>query len=101
TVEWTQASMREHNINFLAGGPRLQPDIPQPEDASLPRMKNPLVEFATLPQGPWDGTYHIGSGMMTQGEKFSVTFSAAGTYAFNCLLRGHERMAGTVEVVAS
>src|SRR4051794_22163581 len=43
TVTWTLGSLREHTVTFLAGGPRLQPDISQPEDSELPHMKNPKV----------------------------------------------------------
>ncbi len=98
TVNFTQRSLREHTVTFLAGAPKPEPDIPQPEDPSV-RMKNPLAEFATRPNGPYDGSSFINSGVMDQGETFSVTFAKAGTYEYQCLARGHESMTGTVEVV--
>jgi plastocyanin len=100
TVTWTQRALREHTVTFLAGQPRPEPDMPQPEDAAV-RMKNPLAEFPTLPTGPYDGSSFINSGLMDQGETFSVTFAKAGNYPFVCLPRGHESMTGTVEVVPS
>ncbi len=99
TVTWTLGSVREHTVTFLADATRPQPDMFQPEGQSLPRMKNPLVEYPLLPEGSWDGSSYIGSGLMDHDDAFSVTFSTAGTYAFYCLLRGHEQMTGKVEVV--
>lgn len=58
-----------------------------------------MVEFATPPQGPYDGSYFINSGTLEEGESFSVTFSRVGTYPYVCLL--HREMVGSVEVVAS
>ena len=98
TVSFTQRSLREHTVTFLAGQPKPEPDIPQPEDSST-RMKNPLAEFPTLPNGPYDGSTFINSGLMDQGERFTVTFSKAGVYEYVCLPRGHDSMLGTVEVV--
>jgi plastocyanin len=98
TVTWNQRALREHTVTFLAGQPKPEPDMPQPEDAAV-RMKNPLAEYPTLPAGPYDGSYFINSGLMDQGETFAVTFAMTGTFPFVCLLRGHENMTGTVEVV--
>lgn len=100
TVTWRQETPRNHTVTFLAGG-RIPPDsIRQPEGASLPEMRNPLAEYPTLPDGPWDGTSFINSGRMQAGDSFSVTFARAGAYEFVCIphfLR--DGMAATVEVV--
>jgi plastocyanin len=100
TVTWTNRAIREHTITFLAGQPKPEPDMAQPEDPSV-RMKNPLAEYPTLPNGPYDGASFLNSGLIDQGETFSVTFAKAGTYPFVCLPRGHDNMTGVVEVVAS
>jgi plastocyanin len=99
TVVWTQGSLRGHTVSFPGGMPAPLEAFPQPEDPSLPRMRNPQVEFRVVPNGPYDGTYFIGSGVMDEGETFPVTFARSGAYPFRCLLRGHEGMTGTVEVV--
>ena len=98
TVNFTQRSLREHTVTFLAGFEKPEPDIPQPENAAV-RMRNPLAEYPTRPNGPYDGSSFINSGMMDQGEAFPVTFAKVGTYEYVCLLRGHDSMTGKVEVV--
>lgn len=47
--------------------------------------------------GKWDGRggFHS-SGALEPGERFSVTFTKAGTYAYACVL--HPQMVGTLEV---
>jgi YD repeat-containing protein len=100
TVTWRQGSLREHTVTFLAGQPKPDPDISQPEEPAI-RMKNPLAEYPTPPNGPYDGSTFINSGLMDQGETFTVTFAKAGSYPFVCLPRGHDAMTGVVEVVAA
>ena len=100
TVTWLQDTLREHTVTFLAGTPLPLENIPQPEDPSLPVMRNPLAEYPTPPAGPWDGTTFINSGRMQQGETFSVTFTTAGSYPFVCIPHAaREGMVGTVTVV--
>src|SRR5688500_5266865 len=70
TVTWRQGSLREHTVTFLAGQPKPDPDIFQPEAPAV-RMKNPLAEYPTLPNGPYDGPTFINSGLMDQGETFT------------------------------
>lgn len=100
TVTWTQGSLREHTVTFLAGE-RIPPQsIPQPEDPSLPEMRNPKAQFATLPGGSFDGSYFINSGVLEVGETFSVTFGHVGSYELICIPHFvREGMAATVEVV--
>jgi plastocyanin len=97
TVTWLQDTLREHTVTFLAGRPMPPQNIPQPEDPSLPQMRNPLAEYPTLPSGPWDGTTFVNSGRMQEGETFSVTFARAGVSPFVCI--PHLDMVGTVTVV--
>lgn len=97
TITWTQESLRDHTVTFLAGN-RLPPqNIPQPEDPALPQMRNPLAEYPTPPLGPWDGNSFINSGRMQVGESFSVTFGRTGSYPYVCI--PHADMTGTVNVV--
>lgn len=100
TVTWVQETPREHTVTFLAGQRLPAESIPQPEDPSLPQMRNPLAEYPTLPDGPYDGSYFINSGRVQAGESFSVTFSAPGIYEFVCIPHlARDDMRGTVEVV--
>ena len=97
TVTWLQDTLREHTVTFLAGAPVPPQNIAQPEDSSLPQMRNPRAEYPTLPIGAWDGSSFMNSGRMQAGETFAVTFSKAGTYPFVCI--PHVDMIGTVTVV--
>jgi plastocyanin len=100
TVTWVQDTLREHTVTFLAGERLPAENIPQPEDPSLPMMRNPVAEYPTLPNGPWDGTTFINSGRMQEGETFSVTFSRAGAYEFVCIPHAvRDGMVGEVTVV--
>ena len=99
TITWTVGGDEEHTVAFLADtqGP-LTRAIPQPEDPGRPTMANPLVWDAVPPQGAYDGSYLINSGVLGRGQSFSVTFSKAGTFPFLCTL--HEAvMRGSLEVV--
>jgi plastocyanin len=99
TVTWVQDTLREHSVTFLAGERIVPETIPQPEDPSLPPIRNPRAEYPTLPAGPWDGGTFINSGRMQQGETFAVTFSTVGSYPFLCLYHVRDAMEGTVTVV--
>ncbi|MBM2811616.1 MAG: hypothetical protein HW416_2375, partial [Chloroflexi bacterium] len=99
TVTWVQETPREHTVTFVPIGPPPAENIPQPEDPTGPQMRNPLAEFPTLPDGPYDGSTFINSGRMEGGESFSVTFSTAGTFTYVCIPHLRDDMRGTVEVV--
>ena len=98
TVTWTIGSDEPHTITFLAGGPRPDLLIPQPESMSLPPMANPQVFFPMPSMAPWDGSTYLNSSPLGRDQTFSVTFAKAGTYPYVCMF--HLPMTGTIEVVA-
>jgi plastocyanin len=51
---------------------------------------DPVAHTVTADDGSWD------SGILSQGQTFSKTFDAAGTYAYHCTV--HPWMVGTVIV---
>jgi plastocyanin len=108
TVRWLQNSNDIHTVTFLAGtepAPLIVPaaSLGFPSDPS-PLLFNPL---AVNPAGPADGVYngvgYANSGLMGrepgQVAEFSLTFSAAGTFDYLCLVHG-VMMSGRVVVVA-
>lgn len=99
TVNWQLGSDEPHTVTFLAGTPRPQFIVPQPESPDLPPMINPAFFFPTPPTGPYDGRSYINSGFLEpDASRFSVTFSTAGSFGYVCLI--HPEMTATIEVVA-
>jgi plastocyanin len=98
TVTWTLGSDEFHTVTFLAGRPRPDYIIPQPEGPDRPPMLNPELIAPTIPSGPWDGTTFAHMELQGRGQEFSLTFSRPGSYDYICLF--HPEMVATVEVVA-
>jgi plastocyanin len=89
-VTWEWSGAEPHSVTFPAAGQ----ELPSPEEA------DPF--FApTPPTGPYDGSTLVNSGLQPFGPDaaapFELTFSAAGTYTYNCVI--HPQMVGEVEVV--
>jgi plastocyanin len=98
TVTWTVTTDEPHTVTFLAGQPRPNIVVPQPEGGNRPPMFDPAYVFPTIPAGPWDGTTYVNSADLGKGQQFSLTFGTQGRFSYICLL--HPPMTGTVEVVA-
>jgi plastocyanin len=98
TVTWTVQSDELHTVTFLAGNPRPNILVPQPEGGNRPPMLEPAYAFPSIPFGPWDGTTYVNSADLGRGQQFALTFGRQGTFPYVCLL--HPPMTGTVEVVA-
>ena len=109
TVRWIQNSNEIHTVTFLGGGPAPDLILPAavlglPEDPS-PLVFNPTaVNRAAAPGGLSDTTTFVNSGLMGreagQYRSFALTFRAAGTYDYLCLVHGM-MMSGTVRVVGA
>jgi plastocyanin len=93
-----------HTITFLSGTEDPDLIVPQPQAGGPPKLLlNPRVLMpAPLPPGPFDGTGYYNSGLLlTQGptpQTFTVTFTKAGTFKYQCIFHGDEGMKGTVIV---
>lgn len=91
-----------HTVTFLGGAPAPGIVIPQPQASGPPRLQlNPAVLAPAGDAGDWSGAGYLNSGFLQPGPgqptpTFSVTFEAAGTYDYLCLL--HEGMVGTIVV---
>ncbi len=85
TVTWTNLdSNLPHTVTFPVAGQQLPPMSP-----------------FSPPSGPtsYDGSTMVNSGPMMPGRSFSLTFTKAGTYAYDCLFHdGAEGMMGSVTV---
>ena len=70
-------------------------DVPEAEETGPDSESGPRK----IDVGKWDGKggFHS-SGVIGEGETFTVTFTKAGTYPYACVL--HPQMVGTVEVSA-
>ncbi|HEY8490743.1 MAG TPA: plastocyanin/azurin family copper-binding protein [Dehalococcoidia bacterium] len=97
TVTWTVGSGEFHTVTFLSGGPRPPLVIPAPDGGV---QFNPV---AVSPAGGpmYNGTGFVNSGLLFQGQTFSLTFTAPGDFTYVCLIHGlmtatvHVRPAGT------
>ena len=67
TVSWSVGSDEAHTVTFLAGRPRPDWIVPQPEP-SWPPMINPIIAFPEVPSGAWDGTSFVHSGELARGQ---------------------------------
>jgi plastocyanin len=92
TVTWSLDSTEFHNVLFTSGGEG--PEFVQPGPEGL--FVNPAVAF---PAGgsSYDGSGVAGSGLLNTGDKFSLTFTKAGTFSYVCSI--HPGMGGSVKVV--
>lgn len=79
TVTWTVAG-EVHTITFLGN------NAAPPGDPTVPQGGN-----------TYDGTQFISSGILPPGQTYSVTFTKAGTYTYQCFLHPPE-MTGVVIV---
>lgn len=87
TITWTNVPELGHQVTFFADGK------PRPEGP--PREWKATVNIGDSVQ--YDGSELVHSGVMSQGEKVSVTFPKEGSYKYFCPI--HPRMEGTVTVV--
>ena len=112
TVRWIQNSNEIHTVTFLGGQPlpelivpAASLGLPAPPDptAPSPLVFNPAVTTPTTgPVSIGDTTTWANSGIMGrepgQATSFTVTFTAAGTYHYICVVHG-QLMSGKVKVV--
>jgi plastocyanin len=114
TVRWMQQTKEIHTVTFLAQN-QTAPDLVVPTATIVPAldgvtpghsplMLNPAAIDRQMPaDGKWDGTGEVNSGLMGlatgQFRDFALTFTAAGTYSYFCLVHG-QMMSGTVQVMA-
>ena len=82
TINWTLGGNLVHTISFLSG---TQPPSPDSQDATTPSGSS-----------PYNGTGFVSSGLLTPGMNYSLTFTKAGIYIYQCLI--HPGMSGLVIV---
>ncbi len=107
TVNWVLNSYEIHTVTFLAGAstiPAIMMPLPKGPQGAM--MFNPQVAFPIAPKdGMYDGTSYANSGIMGrdpgQPQKFSLTFTTPGNYAYRCVVHGKEDMLGTIVVEAA
>jgi plastocyanin len=82
TINWTLGGNLAHTVSFLSGASPISPDS----------------RDATTPSGgsTYNGTGFVSSGLLIPGENYSLTFTKAGTYIYQCLI--HPGMSGLVIV---
>jgi len=107
TVNWVLNSYEIHTVTFMAGASSV-PEmlVPLPKGPQGAMMFNPQVAFPAAPKdGMYDGASFANSGIMGrdpgQPQKFSLTFTKPGSYAYRCVVHGKEDMLGTVVVDAA
>lgn len=89
SITWTWQSDEIHTLSFLSAG-QITPSF------SIPFSGCPGV--ATSP-ATFDGSSCLTSDALVKGQTFTVVFTAAGNYKFECLV--HIAMTGTVHVLDS
>ncbi|MEX2238998.1 MAG: hypothetical protein WEB00_15880 [Dehalococcoidia bacterium] len=99
TIRWEAASDR-HTVSFLGGAEPFALIVPEPSSPA-DAVLNPLVvnpQPSPLPAS-YDGSLLLSSGFFGEAEADgpAITFSAAGSYDYQCLV--HSQMTGTVNVV--
>lgn len=104
TVTWRLGGALEpHTISF---GPRALLQrlaqatiLPVPQQGGPPQVQlNPQVAFPTAAR-TYSGTGFVNSGLLRQGQTWSLTFPTVGVYHFYCLIH-YPAMSGTVVVHA-
>jgi plastocyanin len=106
TVHWQRNANEIHTVTFLAGIELPPLNVPAPDGAPSPLMRNPLIAFPVAPaDGRYDGTTFATSGIfgpdpnIFQGvESFDLTFTRRGTYNYVCVVHG-AAMPGQIIVV--
>ncbi len=108
TVHWVQNTNEIHTVTFLGGGAApdlLLPDLTFPMDPMVPSplFFNPMAVNQIAPDGRLgNNTTFVNSGLMGreagQYRFFDLSFTAAGTYDYLCLVHG-AMMSGKVTVV--
>ena len=93
-----------HTVTFLQGTEDPDLVVPQPQPNGPPKLLlNPRVQMlAPLPPGPFDGSGYYNSGLMVFGkpspQTFTVTYTKAGTFKYQCIFHDDEGMKGTIVV---
>ena len=86
SITWTMAANEAHTVTFLTSG-----QIRPPFTFECPGF---TAGFATF-----DGSACATSGLLFQGDKFTVVFPVAGNFKLVCLV--HSDMTGTIHVLDS
>jgi plastocyanin len=91
SLTWRVDSEEFHTVSFLAGTSPPPFVIAEPEGVYL----NPA---ATMPSGgaTYDGRSLVGSGLLTLGQTYTLSFPQPGTYEYVCLV--HPEMKASVVV---
>src|SRR5215469_1340614 len=84
SITWTMAVNEGHTVTFLTSG-----QIRPPFTAECPGFSAPSASF--------DGSACVTSGLLFQGDKFTVVFPVAGNFKLVCLV--HTDMTGTIHVL--
>ncbi len=84
SVKWRIASTEPHTVSFLL------PGQPFPPDGSLQQVQPAGGHIV-------DGTKFVSSGLLTDGQTYTATFTKAGVYRYYCLLHPPE-MTGVITV---
>ena len=84
SITWTMAANEGHTVTFLTSG-----QIRPPFTVECPGFS---ASFATF-----DGSTCATSGLLFQGDKFTVVFPGAGNFKLVCLV--HSDMTGTIHVL--
>jgi plastocyanin len=91
SVQWTNSSPYEpHFVTFN-----------KPKDLNFftPAMDFNPVFMAPAGKKSFDGTGFTNSGMIMSSQSYTLKFTKAGTYAYECYLHSGSKMTGTVVVV--
>ena len=83
SITWTMAANEGHTVTFLTSG-----QIRPPFTVECPGFSAPSAIF--------DGSTCVTSGLLFQGDKFTVVFPVPGNFKLVCLV--HEGMTGTIHV---
>jgi len=84
SITWTMAANEGHTVSFLTSG-----QIRPPFTVECPGFSASSASF--------DGSACVTSGLLFQGDKFTVVFPVAGNFKLVCLV--HAGMTGTIHVL--
>ena len=84
SITWTMAANEAHTVTFLTNG-----QIRPPFTVECQGFSAPSASF--------DGSACVTSGLLFQGDKFTVVFPVAGNFKLVCLV--HSDMTGTIHVL--
>ena len=85
SITWTMAANEAHTVTFLTSG-----QIRPPFTVECAGFSEPSASF--------DGSTCVTSGLLFQGDKFTVAFPVAGNFKLVCLV--HSDMTGSIHVLA-